>query len=614
MSDKQKNWTDSEIAAAAAREMLDFDDAPAAYEEARARWALFERLRALDLDGSMWADLPSQEAFADLAEQGFRSAWSRGDFELRERSDLPRETAPSRFGCAPVEAAGQAGGSRSGSPFEPSPPELGARPGGEVLADWARSTPIRELAGLVREGRVDSEELARSFEARAARLEPSLGSLEAMFGREPGAPSSGALAGVPFASKSLFWVRGEVCSASSAMLSRFVAPADAPVVAGLRSAGAVPLASARMDEFAMGGDGSRSRWGATSHPLFPGRLPGGSSSGSAAALAAGLCMFATGSDTGGSVRIPASHCGLFGLKPTYGALSRFGMVPYAFSLDCPGSFALGADDLAMVHEAMGSGPVGWDERQGLWDARGFAARARALAGSGPRPWAGLRVGIERRWLASCDAPAREAFGAWEERARGLGAQVVDASLPSADRAVWAYYLLACCEAQSSLARYDPSRMGWEREAREWGGWESAARAARRGLMGAEPRARALLGAMALSEPSRGSLYAKACALRRQIALDWSRAFSQVDLVASPATSGPPPLAGVRGAAELEWAQDRLCVPASLGGVCAASAPWAERSDGFPMGVQLCAPWWGDLRLAAALIGAERAGAFGRPPR
>ena len=312
-------------------------------------------------------------------------------------------------------------------------------------------------------------------------------------------------------------------------------------MAGTKAAGARLLAMARMDELAMGGDGTRCAWGPTTHPARPGMAPGGSSSGSAAALAAGMCMFSLGSDTGGSVRVPASHCGLWGIKPTYGALSRFGMVPYAFSLDCPGAFAKSAHDLALVYEAMASGPAGWDERQRLWDPRGLAGEAAAKAAllAGPSPWAGLRVGVERSLVAGCDAHAREAFARWEDEARSMGALIVESRLPSAGSSVWAYYLLACCEAQSSLARYDPVRMGWEGEAGTWPDWESAARAARMALLGEEPRLRALLGGMALSEPSRESLYAKACGLRRALSLEWAKAFSEVDLVAMPTCPGPP---------------------------------------------------------------------------
>lgn len=610
MGDAAKLWSDQELSEAMGRELLGFDDPAGAMDDARRRWALFERLRELPGDFAEWADLPAQEAFEDLSSQAFAAAIASGGLAPRLADPLPTVRARAVFRSPPVAAGGQGvtnGGGRLA--FGWTPPCFEARGGDEALARMALDAGMAAASQAVRSGRWDAGEIALSFEARAARVEPGLGALESLCAREPrapGAPPQGALAGMPFAAKSLFWVQGELSTASSRMLSRFVAPADAPVVAGLRAAGARPWAMARMDEFAMGGDGSRGAWGQTMHPTRPGRLPGGSSSGSAAALAAGLCMFAIGSDTGGSVRIPASHCGLWGLKPTYGALSRFGMVPYAFSLDCPGAFARNADDLAMVYEAMGSGPVGWDERQRLWEARGTADKARrqaakAIARDPAKPWAGLRVGVERSWVDGCDGQAIEAFGRWSARAKELGAQLVDVGLPMADKAVWAYYLLACCEAQSSLARYDPVRLGWEEEASSWPDWESSAVAARQELIGREPRLRALLGAMALGEASRQSLYAKACGLRRELALQWSAAFALVDVVASPATAGPPPLAGSAMPEEMEWAQDRLTIPASLGGICAASAPWGKRSDGFDMGIQLCAPWHAEQRLLGWML-------------
>lgn len=445
-----------------------------------------------------------------------------------------------------------------------------------------------------------------------ADADPGIHAMESLFDQGGAVGLQGPLAGLPFVAKSLFWIEGQKPTAGSKMLSRFRAPIDAPVIAGLRAAGAIPMGYARMDEFAMGGDGSRCAWGETLHPAKPGRLPGGSSSGSAAALAAGMSMFSLGSDTGGSIRIPASHCGLHGLKPTYGALSRFGMVPYAFSLDCPGAFAKTASDMAWIFEAMSSGPAGWDERQALRDHRGLGKAAtlegRRL-GAMDKPWAGVRIGIPWRWVEGCDQPAKEAFASWVRTAGDMGASVLDLDWESPDEAVWAYYLLASCEAQSSLARYDPARLGWQAEARSASSWEGACRQGRSELMGREAKMRALMGAMALSEPSRGSLYAKACGLRAALCARWALAFESLDLVACPTCPGPAPWAGAPMSEELEWAQDRLAIPASLGGICALSAPWAKRSDGFDMGIQLCAPWHAEHRLLPLAIAAECCGAY-----
>ena len=492
---------------------------------------------------------------------------------------------------------------RLASQQEPTHPHL-------ARAAWRLGA--RATASHVRQGTWNSQSLWSAFAAHAKDSHADVQAFETLYTAPSESPQDGPLCGVPVAVKSLFWVAGEKCTASSKALSQWSAPADAAVVKGLRQHGATMLGSVRMDEFAMGGSGQRSAFGPTAHPFLPGYAPGGSSSGSAAAVAAGDALLALGSDTGGSVRQPASYCGLWGLKPTWGGLSRFGMVPYSFSLDTPGILATRCDDLLLAYEAvssvsgMGDSTCVQTTRDGL-----DAQRAHFIW----EPQA-IRLGYLAEldeWIEHMHPEAKRAFLHWKDTSIRQGFKWVPVSIPALKSAIACYYTLVSVEAQSALARYDPLRFGFQDESIASGlSYEALTQAWRSQAIGKEARLRALFGALALSEPTQAGLYAKACALRERIVEEFKTAFLGVDFIVTPTTTGLPPRIGISVDVQEEWSQDMLSVGASLAGICAVSAPWASfEHDGLriPLGIQCMASWHREDALLAALSQWEQHAVF-----
>lgn len=487
-----------------------------------------------------------------------------------------------------------------------------ADPQAIALAKTAWRIGARASAEKVKTGEWDAQSLWKAFAAHASDSHKDVQAFETLYAAPETAGLSGPLCGVPVAIKSLFWVAGETCTASSKTLSRWAAPADAAVVQGLRQHGATMLGSVRMDEFAMGGSGMRSAFGPTAHPFLPGYAPGGSSSGSAAAVAAGDALIALGSDTGGSVRQPASYCGLWGLKPTWGGLSRFGMVPYSFSLDTPGVLATRCDDLLLAYEAMASTSGMGDSTCVQASRDGLDAQREAF------PWKPetIKLGYLQEmdeWLGHMHPTAKDAFLTWKEESVRQGFEWVPVSIPALKSAIACYYTLVSVEAQSALARYDPLRFGFQDEAMASGlSYEALTQAWRSRAIGKEARTRALFGALALSEPTHAGLYAKACALRERIVQGFKEAFAHVDFIVTPTTTGLPPKAGVPVDVQEEWSQDMLSVGASLAGICAVSAPWASfehESMRVPLGVQFMAGWHQEDALLGAMCQWETHGLF-----
>jgi aspartyl-tRNA(Asn)/glutamyl-tRNA(Gln) amidotransferase subunit A len=660
---KQKAW----FLALCQAESVAFGDAEgeaAAFAEFQARLQGFEPLAAAPAAPEL-ADLPATEAFEALA---VAAAQGEGFAAQQPRPARPARALPRAFALPRPAAAGLQVERGSGFSWD-APEPAAARFAKEALAARAKAWAARHgrapteadlhaehlarlrepaadealanealvygaewVAERVAAGDIGREELAEQFRRRARRLDPFVQAREFELAAQGGEgaqgpaslPSRASLAGVPVAVKSLFWIEGQVSSAGSKMLSRFRAPEDAGVVAALRAAGADLACVVKTDEFAMGSRGASCAWGATRHPFVLGASPGGSSSGSAAAVASGMALLGIGSDTGGSVRLPASHCGLWGLKPTRGELSRHGMVAYAFSLDTPGLLARGAGDLALGFEAMSFGAqFGPDPACKAWDRSGLRARSAAFAKGRlqrAKPLAGLRVGVPSYCLDGLRRPGgdrRDGLDAGLDfagdevrleldpqiRARQAelldslelaGAEVGVARLPDPSLALLSYYLLASAEALSSLARMDALRLGFE--AQGSGSWEEAFASGRTALIGREARMRILAGAHALAQGSRESLYARALGLRREAAEGHAGAFAQFDLILSPtAPFAAPPLDGGLDA-RAEWAADALTIPASLAGACALSAPWGAFADGSPMGFQLTAAWHGEERL------------------
>ncbi|MBL0040116.1 MAG: Asp-tRNA(Asn)/Glu-tRNA(Gln) amidotransferase subunit GatA [Xanthomonadales bacterium] len=407
-----------------------------------------------------------------------------------------------------------------------------------------------------------------------------------------GAPASadGRLAGIPFAHKDLFCTQGLRTTCGSKMLADFVPPYDATIVERLAAAGAVSIGKTNMDEFAMGSSNENSASGPVLNPWDTTRVPGGSSGGSAAIVAANVVAFATGSDTGGSVRQPAAFCGVTGFKPTYGRVSRYGMVAYASSLDQAGVIARSAADCAEVLQVM----AGHDPRDATSVDRPVDDY-RAALGHGVH---GLRIGIARELFS---AGVRDAMQATVHAAlrelEAAGAVLVDIDLPALPLSIPAYYVIAPAEASSNLARYDGVRYG--HRAAEVKGLRDLYSHSRAEGFGTEVKRRILTGTYVLSSGYYDAYYLRAQQVRRLIANDFARAFDDVDLIAGPTTPDVAFKLGEKTADPLAmYAADINTVAVNLAGLPAMSVP-AGFIDGLPAGLQLIGRAFDEARLFAA---------------
>jgi aspartyl-tRNA(Asn)/glutamyl-tRNA(Gln) amidotransferase subunit A len=400
----------------------------------------------------------------------------------------------------------------------------------------------------------------------------------------------GDLAGIPFVHKDLFCTAGVRTSCGSRMLAEFVSPYDATVVARLNAAGAVCVGKANMDEFAMGSSNENSHFGPVRNPWDRTRVPGGSSGGSAALVAAGVVPFATGSDTGGSVRQPAAFCGITGIKPTYGRVSRYGMIAYASSLDQAGVLARRAEDCARVLQCI-AGP---DARDATCAERAPDDYVAALS-AGVR---GLRIGVVRELFgAGVDPAVADATHAALRELEAAGAQLIDVALPALEHAIAAYYVIAPAEASSNLARYDGVRYG-HRCAQPRDLDDLYCRSRTEGF-GAEVRRRILAGTYVLSAGYYDAYYVRAQRVRRLIANEFARAFAEVDVLAGPTTPTPAFRLGEKLADPLAmYAADVNTVAVNLAGLPAISLP-AGFVDGLPVGLQLIGAAFDEARLFAA---------------
>ena len=385
------------------------------------------------------------------------------------------------------------------------------------------------------------------------------------------------LAGVPVAIKDNLCTSGLRTTAGSRILDRFVPPYDATAVARLEEAGAVVIGKTNCDEFAMGSSTEHSAFGPSHNPWSPDRTPGGSSGGSAVAVAAGLAPVALGSDTGGSIRQPAAFCGVLGLKPTYGRVSRYGLIAFASSLDQIGPLARTAFDAALVLDAI----AGADPADHTSSAREVPRYEDALTGR----IRGLRVGVP--WPAldrGVDADVLSAFDRSLEALRRRGAAILDIDLPHAKYGIPVYYLNATAEASANLARYDGVRYGARARAATLAGMYEETRAAG---FGAEVKRRIMLGTYALSAGYYDAYYLKAQQVRTLIRRDFDRAFAKVDLVAMPATPGAAFRLGERLDDPLQmYLADVFTVGAPLAGLPAVSVPCGFTDARLPVGLQL----------------------------
>jgi len=457
---------------------------------------------------------------------------------------------------------------------------------------------LAEIARGLADKKFSSEELTRNLLARIAQLDPQLNSFisvtedlainqaQAADARRA-AGETGALLGAPLAHKDLFCTKGIRTSCASKMLDNFKAPYDATVVAKLAAAGTVTLGKTNMDEFAMGSANESSHYGAVKNPWNLAHVPGGSSGGSAAAVAARLLPAATGTDTGGSIRQPAALTNLTGLKPTYGRVSRWGMIAYASSLDQAGPMARTAEDCALLLQGM----AGFD----INDSTSIDEPVPDYSAGLNASLQGLRIGVPKEYFsAGLDPRIADLVMASVEELKKLGAVVKEVSLPNLQHAIPAYYVIAPAEASSNLSRFDGVRFGYRCEDPK--DLTDLYKRSRGEGFGPEVQRRIMVGAYALSAGYYDAYYLQAQKIRRLIKNDFMNAFTEVDVILGPTTPNPAWKIGAKNADPIaEYLEDFYTITANLAGLPGLSMP-AGFADGLPVGVQLLAPYFQEGRL------------------
>jgi aspartyl-tRNA(Asn)/glutamyl-tRNA(Gln) amidotransferase subunit A len=477
----------------------------------------------------------------------------------------------------------------------------------EIHGKPAWDLTIHEARAALDAGQLTSQELTASVMGRIEAVEPTLKAFVTVTGERAmeqarraddriAAGEAGPLTGIPLQLKDNMSTRDIATTCSSRMLENFVPPYDATVTARLQSAGAVLVGKGNMDEFAMGSSTENSAFFPTHNPHDTNRVPGGSSGGPAAAVSAGEALFSLGSDTGGSIRQPASLCGVVGLKPTYGLVSRYGLVAFASSLDQIGPFTRDVEDAALVLSEL----AGHDPRDATSIDRPVPDYPSALTGD----VRGLKIGVPKEYFPEGMGPGVEsAVRAGIEVLAGLGAEIIETSLPHTVHALAVYYIIAPSEASSNLARYDGVKYGHSAEAETM--WGALAKTRQEGF-GPEVKRRIMLGTYALSAGYYDAYYLKAQKVRTIIRSEFAEAFSEFDLLATPTS---PTVAFELGAKTADPVQmylnDIFTMPANIAGIPAISVP-AGKVDGLPVGLQLMAPHLGEETLLRAAHAYERA--------
>ncbi|XZG70976.1 Asp-tRNA(Asn)/Glu-tRNA(Gln) amidotransferase subunit GatA [Chitinibacteraceae bacterium HSL-7] len=465
---------------------------------------------------------------------------------------------------------------------------------------------LKQLAAMLAQGQVSSVELTTEYARRAEELNGTLNAfitldrarvLDAARAADArrAAGQAGLLTGIPFAHKDIFCAEGWTTTCGSKMLSNFVAPYSATVVEKCDAAGLVTLGRANMDEFAMGSSNESSFFGAVKNPWDLSAVPGGSSGGSAAAVAARLVPAATGTDTGGSIRQPAAFCGITGIKPTYGVVSRFGMIAYASSLDQGGPMAQTAEDCALLLNVM----AGFDERDSTSlerDTEDYTRELSAAPQDAALPLAGIKVGLPREYFA--DGLAADVAGAIEAAVaelKKLGATVVDVSLPNTKLAIPAYYVIAPAEASSNLSRFDGVRYG--HRAAEYDGLTEMYEKSRAEGFGWEVKRRILTGAYVLSHGYYDAYYLQAQKIRRLLAGDFQAAFAECDVIIGPVAPTTAWNLGEKADDPVAmYLADIYTLGVNLAGLPAMSVPAGFGSNGRPVGMQLIGNYFSEARL------------------
>ena len=460
-------------------------------------------------------------------------------------------------------------------------------------------TSLRQIRALLDSGKVSAVELAQDYLARIARHNPGL---NAFITIDPDATLSEAqaadrrraegedsqLLGLPIAHKDIFCTDGQRTTCGSKMLANFISPYDAHVVRQLKQAGMVTLGKLNMDEFAMGSSNETSFFGAVKNPWDPQAVPGGSSGGSAAAVAARLTPAATGTDTGGSIRQPAAFTGITGLKPTYGTCSRYGMIAFASSLDQAGPMAPSAEDCALLLNAM----AGFDARDSTSLEREPENYARDLA----RPLDGLTIGLPKEFFGEgIETDVARAVEAALAEYRRLGARTVEVSLPNTRLSIPVYYVLAPAEASSNLSRYDGVRYGYR--ASEYVDLTDMCERTRAEGFGAEVKRRILIGTYVLSHGYYDAYYLQAQKIRRIIARDFTHAFGQCDVIIGPtAPSTAFDFGAKAGDPVAMYLSDIYTIAVNLAGLPGMSLPCGFGANGRPVGLQIIGDYFSEAKM------------------
>ncbi len=452
---------------------------------------------------------------------------------------------------------------------------------------------------------ISSVELTRLYLDRITRFNPEINAYITVDAEKSLAQAKAAddlfasgnatpLTGIPLAQKDIFCAKGWLTTCGSRMLDNFISPYDATVIERFNAAGAVILGKTNMDEFAMGSSNENSYFGAVKNPWDTARVPGGSSGGSAAAVAALMAPAATGTDTGGSIRQPAALCNLTGLKPTYGVVSRYGMIAYASSLDQGGPMARSAEDCALLLNAMAS----FDERDSTSLDRPREDYARDL----DKPLAGLKIGLPKEFFGAsersgCSPEVMQLVEAAIAEYRKLGAETVEVSLPNMELSIASYYVIAPAEASSNLSRFDGVRYGYR--APEYADLDDMYAKSRTQGFGTEVKRRILIGTYVLSHGYYDAYYLQAQRIRRLIANDFVEAFKQCDVIMGPTSPSTAFRLGEKASDPVQmYLSDIYTIAVNLAGLPGMSIPCGF-ANGLPAGLQLIGDYFSEARLLNA---------------
>jgi aspartyl-tRNA(Asn)/glutamyl-tRNA(Gln) amidotransferase subunit A len=456
-----------------------------------------------------------------------------------------------------------------------------------------------ELARILREKQASSVEITESVLGRIKAVEKKIRSYVTVnpdlalemaqeADRRLASGAAGPLTGIPIAVKDNMCVKGHRTTCASGILANFVPPYDATVVRRLRDAGMVILGSANMDEFAMGSSTETSYWGPTRNPWNLDLIPGGSSGGSAAAVASGEAIVSLGSDTGGSIRLPAAFCGVTGIKPTYGAVSRYGLVAYASSLDQIGPITRDVPDLALMLNLL----CGHDPKDSTSVPREYPDFTDFL----DTPVKGMTLGLPREFFGKLESPDVErAISEARSVLEGLGVKFVELSLPYLDYGIAAYYIIAPSEASSNLARYDGVKYG--HRSQKFDGMIDMYCQTRAEGFGPEVKRRIMLGTYALSSGYYDAYYLKAAKVRTLITKDFKRAFEECDAILCPTAPSPAFKIGEKIDDPIQmYLTDVFTIPVNMAGLPGMAIPGRFSEDGLPIGLQFIAPHFEEARL------------------